>query len=170
MLNLLILIQGVVESIYLQKDKVAGKSRFISASLLKNEEAKGLSFTRIPVLVDYITDYGNMQGSYLNENGVSQFISWRPEFVSAIFESEGGVLEQGVFTPSNEGDTFQLITHSEVGKMSKSLYNVINPDDVVSKYGADCFRMYEMFLGPVEQAKPWDTKGIDGVYKFLRKV
>jgi leucyl-tRNA synthetase len=47
---------------------------------------------------------------------------------------------------------------------------VINPDDVVSKYGADCFRMYEMFLGPVEQAKPWDTKGIDGVYKFLRKV
>ena len=60
------MIQGVVESIYLQKEKVAGKSRFISASLLKNEEAKGLAFTRIPVLVDYITDYGNMQGSHLN--------------------------------------------------------------------------------------------------------
>jgi leucyl-tRNA synthetase len=53
--------------------------------------------------------------------------------------------------------------------MSKSKYNVINPDDVVENYGADCFRMYEMFLGPVEQAKPWDTKGIDGVSKFLRK-
>lgn len=164
------MIQGVVESIYLQKEKVAGKSRFVSASLLKNEEAKGLAFTRVPVLVDYITDYGNMQGSHLNEHGIRQFISWRPEFVSAVFESEGGVLEQGIFTPLSEGETFQLITHSEVGKMSKSLYNVINPDDVVSKYGADCFRMYEMFLGPVEQAKPWDTKGIDGVNKFLRKV
>jgi leucyl-tRNA synthetase len=54
--------------------------------------------------------------------------------------------------------------------MSKSKYNVINPDDVVEKYGADTFRMYEMFLGPVEQSKPWDTKGIDGVSKFLRKL
>jgi leucyl-tRNA synthetase len=54
-------------------------------------------------------------------------------------------------------------------KMSKSKYNVQNPDDVVAKYGADCFRMYEMFLGPLEQSKPWDTKGIDGVQKFLRK-
>lgn len=57
----------------------------------------------------------------------------------------------------------------EIGKMSKSKYNVINPDDVVEDYGADCFRMYEMFLGPVEQAKPWDTKGIDGVSKFLKR-
>ncbi|MBK9734215.1 MAG: leucine--tRNA ligase [Saprospiraceae bacterium] len=54
-------------------------------------------------------------------------------------------------------------------KMSKSKYNVQNPDEIVAKYGADCFRMYEMFLGPIEQSKPWDTKGIDGVQKFLRK-
>ena len=53
--------------------------------------------------------------------------------------------------------------------MSKSKYNVINPDDVVDVYGADCFRMYEMFLGPIEQSKPWDTKGIDGVSKFLKR-
>ena len=53
--------------------------------------------------------------------------------------------------------------------MSKSKFNVVNPDDVVEKYGSDCFRMYEMFLGPIEHAKPWDTKGIDGVSKFLRK-
>ncbi|MBL0026667.1 MAG: class I tRNA ligase family protein [Saprospiraceae bacterium] len=53
--------------------------------------------------------------------------------------------------------------------MSKSKYNVQNPDEVVAKYGADCFRMYEMFLGPIEQSKPWDTKGIDGVNRFLRK-
>jgi leucyl-tRNA synthetase len=53
--------------------------------------------------------------------------------------------------------------------MSKRYHNVVNPDDVIEKYGADCFRMYEMFLGPIEQSKPWDTKGIDGVSKFLRK-
>lgn len=54
------------------------------------------------------------------------------------------------------------MTYSEVGKMSKSKFNVINPDDVVDQYGADCFRMYEMFLGPLMQAKPWNTNGIDG--------
>lgn len=53
--------------------------------------------------------------------------------------------------------------------MSKRYFNVVNPDDVVERYGADCFRMYEMFLGPIEQAKPWDMQGIDGVYRFLRK-
>ncbi|MDX2277973.1 MAG: class I tRNA ligase family protein [Saprospiraceae bacterium] len=58
---------------------------------------------------------------------------------------------------------------SEVEKMSKSKYNVVNPDDMVAQYGADCFRMYEMFLGPIEVSKPWDTKGITGVYGFLRK-
>ena len=54
--------------------------------------------------------------------------------------------------------------------MSKSKYNTVNPDDLVNKYGADTFRMYEMFLGPVEQSKPWDTKGIEGVHRFLRKL
>ena len=53
--------------------------------------------------------------------------------------------------------------------MSKRYFNVVNPDDIVAKYGADCFRMYEMFLGPIEQSKPWDTKGIEGVQKFIRK-
>ncbi|MEO5675543.1 MAG: DUF559 domain-containing protein [Chitinophagales bacterium] len=56
-----------------------------------------------------------------------------------------------------------------IEKMSKSKYNVVNPDDVVAKYGADAFRLYEMFLGPLEQSKPWDTKGIDGVYRFMKK-
>src|SRR5690606_20970238 len=58
---------------------------------------------------------------------------------------------------------------AEIEKMSKSLYNVVNPDDIVAKYGADTLRMYEMFLGPLEVSKPWNTNGIDGVYKFLRK-
>src|SRR5580704_15141023 len=57
----------------------------------------------------------------------------------------------------------------EVEKMSKRLYNTVNPDTLVNKYGCDTFRMYEMFLGPVEQSKPWDTKGIEGVSRFLRK-
>jgi len=64
----------------------------------------------------------------------------------------------------------KYICGAEVEKMSKSKLNVINPDDLVLKYGADTFRMYEMFLGPVEQSKPWDTKGIEGVYRFLRKL
>ena len=58
---------------------------------------------------------------------------------------------------------------SEVEKMSKSKFNTVNPDDLVDKYGADTFRMYEMFLGPVEMSKPWDTKGIEGVHRFLKK-
>jgi len=56
-----------------------------------------------------------------------------------------------------------------IEKMSKRYFNVVNPNDVVAKYGADTFRMYEMFLGPVEMSKPWDTKGIEGVYRFLKK-
>jgi leucyl-tRNA synthetase len=54
--------------------------------------------------------------------------------------------------------------------MSKRYHNVVNPNDVIDRYGADCFRMYEMFLGPVEQSKPWDTMGIEGVSKFLKKT
>jgi leucyl-tRNA synthetase len=67
-----------------------------------------------------------------------------------------------------EGRRFLLLS-SAIEKMSKRYGNVVNPDDVVSKYGADCFRLYEMFLGPVEQHKPWDTKGIDGCFRFLKR-
>lgn len=81
------------------------------------------------------------------------FKSWRPEFAEAEF-----ILENGKY-----------ICGAEVEKMSKSKFNVVNPDEIVAKYGADTLRMYEMFLGPLEQFKPWNTNGIDGVYKFLRK-
>lgn len=79
------------------------------------------------------------------------------------------------FKSSNPEATFILedgkyICGAETEKMSKRYYNVVNPDDIVNKYGADTFRMYEMFLGPVEQSKPWDTKGIEGVHRFLRKL
>jgi leucyl-tRNA synthetase len=78
-----------------------------------------------------------------------------------------GVNEKDKFHLNDEG---MLMAESFVEKMSKSKYNVVNPDDVVKEYGADAFRMYEMFLGPIEQHKPWDTKGIDGVYRFLKKL
>jgi leucyl-tRNA synthetase len=64
----------------------------------------------------------------------------------------------------------KYVCGSEVEKMSKSKFNTVNPDDLVAKYGADTFRMYEMFLGPVEVSKPWDTKGIEGVHRFLKKL
>lgn len=74
--------------------------------------------------------------------------------------------ENALFVPNENGE---ILTERFVEKMSKSKYNVVNPDDVIEKYGADCFRMFEMFLGPIEQSKPWDDKGISGVYNFLRK-
>lgn len=82
------------------------------------------------------------------------FCQWRPEFKDATF-----ILENG-----------QYICGWAIEKMSKSMYNVVNPDDIIARYGADTLRMYEMFLGPIEVSKPWDTNGIDGVHKFLRKL
>jgi leucyl-tRNA synthetase len=84
---------------------------------------------------------------------IESFKNWRPEFAQAEF-----ILENDKY-----------ICGSEVEKMSKSKFNVVNPDEIVAKYGADTLRMYEMFLGPLEQFKPWNTNGIDGVYKFLRR-
>ena len=84
---------------------------------------------------------------------IERFRQWRPEFADARFELEDG----------------KYICGWEVEKMSKSMYNVQNPDDLVARYGADTLRLYEMFLGPVEQAKPWDTNGIEGVHRFLKK-
>ncbi|MEO6538662.1 MAG: DUF559 domain-containing protein, partial [Ferruginibacter sp.] len=89
------------------------------------------------------------------ELNIEAFKKWKNgEFLDAKF-----ILEDGKY-----------ICGSETEKMSKSKYNTVNPDDLVNKYGADTFRMYEMFLGPVEQSKPWDTKGIEGVHRFLRKL
>ncbi|HQW27481.1 MAG TPA: class I tRNA ligase family protein, partial [Saprospiraceae bacterium] len=102
--------------------------------------------------------------SHLDSNGIASFIKWRPEYADAVFECF-----DGMFSATNlTGATFY--TQSEVGKMSKRYHNVVNPDDVIEKYGADCFRMYEMFLGPIEQSKPWDMMGIEGINKFLRKL
>lgn len=161
------MIQGIIESMYLLKEKVDGHSKFVCSKLAAK---MGITdYVKIPVLVDYVVDYGS-PNSFLNISSIEKFIDWRPEYKDAIFECTNGTYHRGVFTPKGDAKDSRLYTFSEVGKMSKSKYNVINPDDVIERYGADCFRMYEMFLGPIEQAKPWDTKGIDGVSKFLRKL
>lgn len=108
------------------------------------EDFKSWRFTRLHVDVNIV------DGLELN---IEAFKQWRPEYADAEF-----ILEDGKY-----------ITSAEVEKMSKSKYNVVNPDDVVAQYGADTFRMYEMFLGPIEQSKPWETKGIEGVHRFLKK-
>ncbi|WP_181306286.1 leucine--tRNA ligase [Rufibacter sp. XAAS-G3-1] len=84
---------------------------------------------------------------------LDKFKTWRPDFADAEF-----ILEEGKY-----------VVGVEIEKMSKSKHNVVNPDDLVERYGADTLRMYEMFLGPLEQFKPWNTNGMDGVYKFLRR-
>ncbi|MEM8907845.1 MAG: leucine--tRNA ligase, partial [Bacteroidota bacterium] len=162
------MIQGVIEFMFLQKDKVEGNSRFVCAQIKAQETDK--EFVRIPVHIDFVVDYGTTN-VHMNVESIEKFIEWRPDYKSAIFEDSKSIYQNGVLKAKGEEpvQSMKLMTHSEVGKMSKRYYNVVNPDDVIEKYGTDCFRMYEMFLGPIEQSKPWDTKGIDGVSKFLRR-
>jgi leucyl-tRNA synthetase len=85
---------------------------------------------------------------------IEKFRSWNPEYATAEF-----ILEDGKY-----------VCGWAIEKMSKSMFNVVNPDDIVDRYGADTLRLYEMFLGPLEQSKPWDTNGIDGVHRFLKRL
>ncbi len=159
------MIQGVIESIYLAKTKKNGQYHFLCANLVQTKKLEAQCI-KIPVHIDFVKDYGSEQ-SHLDSEGIKAFTAWRPEYANALFESEQGLYPNN---NSNKTDTsFRFFTKSETGKMSKRYFNVINPDDVVRKHGADAFRMYEMFLGPIEQSKPWDINKIDGVSKFLRK-
>lgn len=103
------------------------------------------------------TDEIHVDVSFVNgvELDIESFKNWREEYADAEFILE----EDGKY-----------ICGTAVEKMSKSKYNVVNPDDIVAQYGADTFRMYEMFLGPIDVSKPWDTKGIEGVHRFLKKL
>ena len=116
-----------------------------------NEIFKGepsFNVTKIHVDISLLKDTSD-------ELDIDKFKAWHKEFANAEFILE----EDGKY-----------ITGREVEKMSKSKYNVVNPDDICEQYGADTLRLYEMFLGPLEQAKPWNTAGISGVYNFLRKL
>jgi len=143
------MIQGIVEHAVLH---IPGK-KFVSAELAEQYPHEDLA--EILVNVDFVSDYGDLKAAHLDAEGINKFKTWRPDY------------REFPFITSEGSDKFFLI--SEVGKMSKSKYNVVSPDDVVEQYGADCFRMYEMFLGPIEVSKPWNTKGITGVSGFLSK-
>ncbi len=117
--------------------------------------------------IEYRVDVNDVDGHVLN---IKAFLNSNrgKQFQNAVFLCEGGFWFQNKFHRKNNGSD-KFFTEPEVEKMSKSKFNVVNPDDLVYKYGADTFRMYEMFLGPVEMSKPWDTKGIEGVFRFLKK-
>jgi leucyl-tRNA synthetase len=120
--------------------RIDGTNRFVSYNLRKNYKTTPL---HVEVsLVD--NDELNLEG----------FRNWRPEYREAEF-----ILEESKY-----------ICGWEIEKMSKSKHNVVNPDELIDRYGADTFRLYEMFLGPLENHKPWDTKGIEGVYRFMKKL
>jgi len=145
------MIQGSSRFVY----RIHGTHTFVSSNLI-NE----VVYTNPK---DYVLPYnlGQLDKLHVDVNIVDgyeldteAFKKWKADYANAEF-----ILEDGKY-----------ICGAEVEKMSKSKYNTVNPDDLVVKFGADTFRMYEMFLGPVEQSKPWDTKGIEGVHRFLRKL
>lgn len=152
-------IQGISERIFLQKEKENGVAILVSRPLVSADQ----EYITLPVPIEYTKDYGTMN-AYLDKKGVGQFIEFMPDYANAIFRTDLGDFDWDSFP-----DEAKIYTQSELAKMSKSLYNVINPDAVVAEYGADCFRLFEMFLGPLEQSKPWDTRSIDGVGKFVRR-
>lgn len=123
----------------------------INELISKNTSMKVFSIDEISFQKNHV-DISLVDNDKLDLEG---FKNWRPEFANAEF-----ILE----------DDGTYICGSEVEKMSKSKFNVQTPDELVEKFGADTLRMYEMFLGPLEQTKPWDTKGINGVHNFLRKL
>ena len=133
--------QGMIQgrSNFVYRSK-ADNNLYISKGLIKNMDDVTPIHVDINIVDNDVLD-------------VERFREWRPEFKEARFELEDG----------------KYVCGWEVEKMSKSMYNVQNPDDLVARYGADTLRLYEMFLGPVEQAKPWDTNGIEGVHRFLKK-
>jgi leucyl-tRNA synthetase len=129
---------------------IQGSSRFVYRK--RNTQI----FVSHGLIADHETDPIHVDVQLVDglELDIEAFRSWKPEFAQAEFLLENG----------------KYICGQEVEKMSKSKFNTVNPDDLVEKYGADTFRMYEMFLGPIEQSKPWDTKGIEGVHRFLKKL
>ncbi|MFP4503230.1 MAG: leucine--tRNA ligase [Cyclobacteriaceae bacterium] len=132
--------QGMIQGVSNYVYRVVGENKYVSYGLKKDFDTSA-----IYVDVNIVRD-GKLD--------LEAFKRWRPDAQDAEF-----ILENGAY-----------LCGSEVEKMSKSKYNVVNPDDVIEQYGADTLRMYEMFLGPLEQSKPWNTNGIDGVFKFLRKL
>jgi leucyl-tRNA synthetase len=137
--------QGMIGGLSAFAYKVINEQVLVSSKLVIDNKYQGKSLTTVKVNTANIDIKDKLD--------VEAFKMWRSDYSTFDFISD----ETGFFG------------FREVEKMSKSKYNVVNPDDVIAKYGADCFRMFEMFLGPIELSKPWDDKGITGVSSFLRK-
>ncbi|TVZ26654.1 leucyl-tRNA synthetase [Gillisia sp. Hel_I_86] len=133
--------QGMILGMSAMVYRIEGENTFVSQGLIGGKNVQPIH-----------ADVSMINSS--DELDVEAFKNWRPEFADAKF-----ILENGKYTVGRE-----------VEKMSKSKYNVVGPDEICSQYGADTLRMYEMFLGPLEQAKPWNTAGITGVHSFLKKL
>lgn len=133
--------QGMILGMSAFVFRIDGTNQFVSKNLAKDYQTQKIH-----------VDVSLLKGT-TDELDTEAFKNWRAEFKDAEF-----ILEDGKY-----------ITEREVEKMSKSKYNVVNPDDICEEYGADCLRLYEMFLGPLEQSKPWNTQGLSGVYGFLKK-
>jgi leucyl-tRNA synthetase len=141
-------IQGDSRFVY----RIRGTHKFVSSGLKKHYETDELH-----------VDISMVNGLELDTEA---FKKWKPDFADAEF-----ILEDGNGNPlsTDNGKDGVYICGFAIEKMSKSYFNVVNPDDIINDYGADTLRLYEMFLGPLEASKPWSTHGIDGVFKFLRK-
>lgn len=133
--------QGMILGMSAFVYRINDTNKFVSKNLVQEYDVQKIH-----------VDVSLLKGA-TDELDTEAFKKWRPEFADAEF-----ILEDGKY-----------ITEREVEKMSKSKYNVVNPDDICDEYGADCLRLYEMFLGPLEQSKPWNTQGLSGVYGFLKK-
>ena len=153
------MIQGRSNFVYRYIGEGATGNLFISYNLIDNPEYKD-KVQPIHVNVNIVKN---------DVLDIDAFRNWMPEFKNAQFVfADGTSIEDNPYIGSPMYPK-QYICGWAVEKMSKSMFNVVNPDDVVAKYGADTLRLYEMFLGPLEMSKPWDTNGIDGVHRFLRK-
>ena len=153
------MIQGRSNFVYRYIGDGATGDLYISYNLIDNPEYKGKVQ---PIHVDVNIVHNDILD-------VEAFRHWMPEYKDARFVYSDGTTDVDnpyIGTPTEK----QYICGWAVEKMSKSMFNVVNPDDVVEKYGADTLRLYEMFLGPLEMSKPWDTNGIDGVHRFLKKL
>ena len=153
------MIQGRSNFVYRYIGEGATGNLFISYNLIDNPEYKD-KVQPIHVNVNIVKN---------DVLDIDAFRNWMPEFKNAQFVfADGTSVEDNPYIGTPMAPK-QYICGWAVEKMSKSMFNVVNPDDVVAKYGADTLRLYEMFLGPLEMSKPWDTNGIDGVHRFLRK-
>lgn len=134
--------QGMIQGRSSLVYRIKGTNQFVSAGLLDKNK-----YDTFPIHVDI----SFVENDLLD---INKFQQWREEHKNSTFILEDGKYRCGV----------------AIEKMSKSMHNVVNPDSIIEKYGADCLRLYEMFLGPIEQSKPWGTSGIEGIHRFIQKV